>query len=64
VSRPVAKAHAACDRIAVVCDLAENPFEYRARRCGLRLLAVGPGERVPEGGPGTSHALAALAGTG
>jgi ubiquinone/menaquinone biosynthesis C-methylase UbiE len=61
VERPVALARATYDRIAAVYDLAENPFEYRARRRGLRLLAAHPGERVLEIGPGTGHALAALA---
>jgi hypothetical protein len=32
-------------------DLAENPFEYRARNYALRLLVVRPGERVLELGP-------------
>jgi SAM-dependent methyltransferase len=62
VERPVARARATYDRIAAVYDLAENPFEYRARNRALRLLAVRPGERVLDIGPGTGHALAALAG--
>jgi ubiquinone/menaquinone biosynthesis C-methylase UbiE len=62
VERPLARARATYDRVAGLYDLAENPFEYRARRCGLRLLAARPGERVLEIGPGTGHALAALAG--
>ena len=61
VERPVAAARATYDRVAAVYDLAENPFEHRARRRGLRLLAARPGERVLEIGPGTGHALAALA---
>jgi ubiquinone/menaquinone biosynthesis C-methylase UbiE len=62
VERPVTRARATYDRVAAVYDLAENPFEYRARRYGLRLLTVRPGERVLEIGRGTGHALAALAG--
>jgi hypothetical protein len=42
VERPVAQARATCDRVAAIYDLAENPFEHRARRCGLRLLAAHP----------------------
>lgn len=61
VDRPVAQARAAYDRVAAIYDLAEEPFEYRARQCGLRLLAIRPGERVLEIGPGTGHGLAALA---
>ncbi|HUY45832.1 MAG TPA: methyltransferase domain-containing protein, partial [Streptosporangiaceae bacterium] len=61
VARPVARARAAYDRVAAVYDLVENPWEYRARKRGLRLLAARPGERVLEIGPGTGHALAALA---
>jgi ubiquinone/menaquinone biosynthesis C-methylase UbiE len=61
VERPVARARATYDRVASVYDLVENPFERRARRQGLRLLAARPGERVLEIGPGTGHALAALA---
>ena len=62
VQRPVARARIIYDRVAAVYDLAENPFEYRARNHALRLLAARPGERVLEIGPGTGHALAALAG--
>jgi ubiquinone/menaquinone biosynthesis C-methylase UbiE len=51
VQRPVATARATYDRIAAVYDLAENPFEHRARNHALRLLAVRPGERVLEIGP-------------
>jgi ubiquinone/menaquinone biosynthesis C-methylase UbiE len=61
VQRPAAKARATYDRVAAVYDLAENPFERRARSRGLALLAARPGERVLEIGPGTGHALAALA---
>ena len=61
VERPVARARATYDRVAAVYDLAESPFEHRARKQGLRLLAARPGERVLEIGPGTGHALAALA---
>jgi ubiquinone/menaquinone biosynthesis C-methylase UbiE len=61
VERPLAQARATYDRIAAVYDLAENPFEYHARRHGLRLLAARPGERVLEIGPGTGHGLVALA---
>ncbi len=61
VSRPVAQARATYDRVAAVYDLAENAFEYRARARGLQLLAVRPGERVLEIGPGTGHGLIALA---
>ena len=61
VERPVAKARATYDRVAAVYDLAENPFEHRARTQGLRLLAARPGGRVLEIGPGTGHALTALA---
>jgi ubiquinone/menaquinone biosynthesis C-methylase UbiE len=61
VQHPVATARATYDRIAAVYDLAENPFEHRARNHALRLLAVRPGERVLEIGPGTGHALATLA---
>ena len=61
VQRPVAQARATYDHVAAIYDLAENPFEHRARTQGLRLLAARPGERVLEIGPGTGHALAALA---
>ncbi len=61
VQRPLARARATYDRVAAVYDLAENPFEYRARNHALRLLAARPGERVLEIGPGTGHALAAFA---
>jgi ubiquinone/menaquinone biosynthesis C-methylase UbiE len=61
VQRPVAQARVIYDRVAAVYDLAENPFEYRARSRGLQLLAARPGERVLEIGPGTGHAVAALA---
>jgi ubiquinone/menaquinone biosynthesis C-methylase UbiE len=61
VQRPVTQARATYDRVAGVYDLAENPFERRARKRGLRLLDARPGERVLEIGPGTGHALAALA---
>ena len=61
VERPVARARATYDRVAAFYDLAENPFEYRARNHALRLLETRPGERVLEIGPGTGHALAALA---
>jgi ubiquinone/menaquinone biosynthesis C-methylase UbiE len=61
VRRPVAQARVTYDRVAAVYDLAENPFEYRARNHALRLLAARPGEQVLEIGPGTGHALAALA---
>ncbi|MGE5291007.1 MAG: class I SAM-dependent methyltransferase [Micromonosporaceae bacterium] len=61
VERPVARARATYDRVAAVYDLAENPFEHRARSRALALLAARPGERVLEIGPGTGHALAALA---
>ena len=61
VERPVARARVTYDRVAAVYDLAEDPFEHRARKQGLRLLAARRGERVLEIGPGTGHALAALA---
>jgi ubiquinone/menaquinone biosynthesis C-methylase UbiE len=61
VERPVVRARATYDRVAGVYDLVENPFERRARKQGLRLLAARRGERVLEIGPGTGHALAALA---
>lgn len=63
VSRPVARARASYDRVAAYYDLTENPFEHRARARALRLLAARPGERVLEIGPGTGHALTALAGS-
>jgi ubiquinone/menaquinone biosynthesis C-methylase UbiE len=61
VSRPVAQARVTYDRVAAVYDLVENPFEYRARSRALELLAARPGERILEIGPGTGHALVALA---
>lgn len=61
VERPVARARVTYDRVAAVYDLAENPFEHRARNRGLQLLGARPGERILEVGPGTGHALAALA---
>ncbi len=61
VQRPVARARATYDRVAAIYDLAENPFERGARKQALRLLAARRGERVLEIGPGTGHALAALA---
>ena len=45
VERPISQARATYDRVAAVYDLAENPFEHRARRRGLRLLAARRGER-------------------
>lgn len=61
VERPVTAARSGYDRVAAVYDLAEDPFERRARRQALALLAIRPGERVLEIGPGTGHALVALA---
>jgi ubiquinone/menaquinone biosynthesis C-methylase UbiE len=58
---PVERSWATYGRVAAVYDLVENPFERRARKQGLRLLAGRRGERVLEIGPGTGHALAALA---
>jgi ubiquinone/menaquinone biosynthesis C-methylase UbiE len=63
--RPVLRSHAAAratyDRIAGWYDWTEAPFEAGARRLGLRLLDVRPGETVLEVGFGTGHALVALA---
>jgi ubiquinone/menaquinone biosynthesis C-methylase UbiE len=64
VARPVTAARSGYDRVAAVYDLAEDPFERRARRQALALLAIRPGERVLEIGPGTGHALVALASAG
>jgi ubiquinone/menaquinone biosynthesis C-methylase UbiE len=61
VTRPVTSARAAYDRIAPIYDLLEEPFERHAKRIGLDLLAVQPGERILEIGPGTGHCLATLA---
>lgn len=61
VERSVAAARSGYDRVAAIYDLAEDPFERRARRQGLALLAIRPGERVLEIGPGTGHALVVLA---
>lgn len=58
---PVSAARSGYDRVAFVYDLAEDPFERRPRRQGLALLVIRPGERVQEIGPGTGHALVALA---
>ena len=61
VERPVAAARATYDRVPPLHDLAETPSEHQARSRGRRLLPARPGERVLEIGPGTGHALAALA---
>ena len=61
VERPVTAARSGYDRVAAVYDLAEDPFERQARRQALAMLAIRPGERVLEIGPGTGHALVALA---
>ncbi|HEY5988192.1 MAG TPA: methyltransferase domain-containing protein [Streptosporangiaceae bacterium] len=61
VERPVARARVVYDRVAAFYDLVENPFEQRARERALQLLDARPGERILEIGPGTGHALVALA---
>jgi hypothetical protein len=58
VTGPVTAARVACDRIAPIHDLLEEPFEGHAKRTGLDLIAVRPGERILEIGPGTGHCLA------
>jgi len=49
------------DRISGAYDLISDAGEAAARRRGIELLAVRPGERVAEIGYGTGHALEALA---
>jgi ubiquinone/menaquinone biosynthesis C-methylase UbiE len=61
VERPVERARVTYDRVAAIYDLVENPFEQRARTRALELLDARPGERILEVGPGTGHALVALA---
>ena len=61
VRRPRHEAGRTYDRISSVYDWVEGPFEARARRDGLELLAARPGERVLDIGHGTGHALVALA---
>ena len=61
VDRPVATARPAYNRVAPVYDLAENPFECRARKHTREMLAARPGERALEIGPGTGRALVVLA---
>jgi ubiquinone/menaquinone biosynthesis C-methylase UbiE len=49
------------DRISRWYDLFSQPWEGPARRAGLQMLAIQPGEKVLEIGPGTGHGLVALA---
>jgi ubiquinone/menaquinone biosynthesis C-methylase UbiE len=48
------------DRISRWYDLFSQPWERPARRVGLQMLAIQPGEKVLEIGPGTGHGLVAL----
>jgi demethylmenaquinone methyltransferase/2-methoxy-6-polyprenyl-1,4-benzoquinol methylase len=61
VRRSHAEARRTYDRISMVYDWVEGPFETRARRAGLTLLDVQSGERVLDAGHGTGHALVHLA---
>jgi ubiquinone/menaquinone biosynthesis C-methylase UbiE len=49
------------DRISRWYDLFSQPWEGPARAVGLQMLAIQPGEKVLEIGPGTGHGLVALA---
>jgi ubiquinone/menaquinone biosynthesis C-methylase UbiE len=49
------------DRISCWYDLFSQPWEGPARRAGLQMLAIQPGEKVLEIGPGTGHGLVTLA---
>lgn len=61
VRRSHAEARHAYNRLSLVYDRFEGPFEAPARRDGLRRLAVHSGDRVLDIGQGTGHALAELA---
>ena len=61
VPRSKREARAFYSRLAAVYDWVEGWWERRPRELGVQALAVGAGEVVLEVGPGTGHALAALA---
>jgi ubiquinone/menaquinone biosynthesis C-methylase UbiE len=48
------------DRISRWYDLFSQPWEGPARLVGLQMLAIQPGEKVLEIGPGTGHGLVTL----
>jgi demethylmenaquinone methyltransferase/2-methoxy-6-polyprenyl-1,4-benzoquinol methylase len=61
VLRTVQEASASYDRLSRWYDAISGSSERPFRLAGLELLAARPGERVLELGPGTGHALLALA---
>jgi ubiquinone/menaquinone biosynthesis C-methylase UbiE len=61
VTRSHRDARRTYDRLSLIFDVLEDPFERRTREAGLQLLRVQPGDRVLDVGAGTGHSLVAMA---